>query len=213
MSEKEEVLRQISEIKNHLVDKEAFFPYNYNACHVWAVIAVVLTMSVVSIYEYSIAVGTGVSFVLISIGFMVEGSLTKRVNKSYDIDDCTKRQQFIMKNFLMISLFLIVISAILATYQLYVAILLSWLFLISLGYFAISFVLNIKVFEQMAKFNMIMALILLSVGAYFNLFVGSDSLFFTLTQAVVIFGLAVLPSVIARNKQKEEKEMEKACGV
>ena len=65
MSEKEEVLRQISEIKNHLVDKETFFPYNYNACHVWAVIAVVLTMSIVSMYEYSIAVGAGVSFVFV----------------------------------------------------------------------------------------------------------------------------------------------------
>ena len=213
MSEKDEVLRQISEIKNHLVDKEAFFPYNYNACHVWAVIAVVLTMSVSSIYEYSIAVGVGITFLLISIGFMVEGSLTKSVNKSYDIDDCTKRQQFIMKNFLMISLFLIVVSAILATYQLYSVILLSWLFLISLGYFAISFVLNIKVFEQMATFNMVASLILLSFGAYFNQFEGSDSLFFTLTQAVVIFGLAVLPSVIARRKQKEEKNLKMECCV
>jgi hypothetical protein len=210
MSEKEEVLRQISEIKSHLVDKETFFPYNYQACYVWAVIAVILTMSVVFIYEYSIAVGTGVSFILISIGFMVEGSLTKKVNKSYDIEDCTKRQQFIMKNFLMISLFLIIISAILAIHQLYAVILLSWLFLISLGYFAIGFVLNIKVFEKMAKFNMIMALVFLTFGAYFNLFVGNDSLFFTLTQAVVIFGLAVLPFFIARTKQKE---MEKVCGV
>jgi hypothetical protein len=210
MSEKEEVLRQISEIKSHLVDKEAFFPYNYRACYVWAVIAVVLTISVVSIYEYSIAVGAGLSLILIAIGFMVEGSLTKKVNERYDIEDCTKRQQFIMKNFLMISLFLIIISAILATHQLYAVILLSWLFLISLGYFAIGFVLNIKVFEKMAKFNMIMALVFLTFGAYFNLFVGSDSLFFTLTQAVVIFGLAVLPFVIARSKQKE---MEKVCGV
>jgi len=206
MSEKEEVLRQISEIKNHLVDKETFFPYNYGACHVWAIIAVVLTLSIVFIYEYSIAVGVGVSFVLIAIGFMVEGSLTKKINESYDIDDCTKRQQFIMKNFLMTSLFLIVISTILAMQQLYVVMLLVWLFLISLGYFAVSFVLNIKAFEKMAKFNMIMALIFLSMGAYFNLLVGSDSLFFTLTQAVVIFGLAIVPSFIARNKQKEEQE-------
>ena len=209
MSEKEEVLRQISEIKNHLVDKETFFPYNYGACHVWAVIAVVLTFSVVSINEYSIWFGAGVTFMLITVGFVVEGSLTKKVNERYDIDDCTKRQQFIMKNFLMISLFLIVVSSILATYQLYTVILLLWLFLISLGYFAVSFVLNIKAFEKMATFNMVMALAFLAVGVYFNLLEGSDSLFFTLTQAVVIFGLAVIPSAIARGKQKEEK----ACGV
>ena len=209
MSEKEEVLRQISEIKNHLVDKETFFPYNYDACHVWSIIAVVLTMSIASIYDYSVAVGSGVLFVLISIGFVVEGLLTKKVNERYDIDDCTKRQQFIMKNFLMTSLFLIVLSTILATYQLYTVILLSWLFLISMGYFAISFILNIKAFETMAKFNITMSLIFLTLGAYFHLFVGSESLFFTLIQAVVIFGLAVVPSAIARGIQKEAK----VCGV
>jgi len=204
MSEKEEVLRQISEIKNHLVDKETFFPYNYNACHVWAVIAVVMTLVMISAYEYSITFGAGLIFTLVTIGFVVEGSLTKKVNKSYDIDDCTKRQQFIMKNFFMISLFLIILTTIFAMHQLYGLIILIWLFLISLGYFAVGFVLNIKAFTQMAKFNIIISLVLLVVGAYFDLFVGSDSLFLTLTQAVVIFGLAVAPSWVARKQQKEE---------
>jgi len=34
MSEKEEALQQISEIKSHLIDKQSFFPYNYNACYI-----------------------------------------------------------------------------------------------------------------------------------------------------------------------------------
>ena len=212
MSEKEEVLRQISEIKNHLVDKETFFPYNYNACHIWAVIAVFLTLVMIPAYEYSTVFGAGLIFVLVAIGFVVEGSLTKKVNESYDIDDCTKRQEFIMKNFLMISLFLIVITTILAMHQFYGLIYLSWLFLISLGYFAVGFVLNIKAFTKMAKFNMIVSLLLLVIGAYFDLFVGRDSLFITLTQAVVIFGLAVAPSWVARKQQKEEL-CSGSCGV
>lgn len=204
MSEKEEVLRQISEIKNHLVDKETFFPYNYNACHAWAIIAVVMTLVMIPAYEQSTVFGAGLIFALVTIGFVVESSLTKKVNERYDIDDCTKRQQFIMKNFLMISLFLIILTTILAMHQLHALIFLSWLFLISMGYFAVGFVLNIKAFTQMAKFNMILSLVLLVVGAYFDLFVGSDSLFVTLTQAVVIFGLAVAPSWIARKQQKDE---------
>jgi hypothetical protein len=204
MSEKDEVLQQISEIKNHLVDKETFFPYNYNACHAWAVIAVVMTFVMFPSYEYSITLGTGVMFVLVAIGFMIEGVLTKKVNERYDIDDCTNRQEFIMKNFLMIALFLIVLSTVLAMSKLYVAIYLSWLFLISLGYFAVGFILNIKDFGKMAQFNMVSALVLLSVGAYFELLTTKDSLFMTLTQAVVIFGLAILPSIIARKQQKRE---------
>jgi len=213
MSEKDEVLQQISEIKSHLVDKETFFPYNYNACHVWGVIAVIMTFLMLPSYEHSIALGTGVIFVLVAIGFVIEGVLTKKINERYDIDDCTNRQEFIMKNFLMIALFLIVISTVLAMSKLYVVIYLSWLFLISLGYFSVGFVLNIKEFTKMAQFNMLMALVLLSVGAYFDLLVRKDSLFMTLTQAVVIFGLAILPSIIARKQQKEECQEKEACGV
>ena len=208
MSEKDEVLQQISEIKSHLIDKETFFPYNYNACHVWAVIAVVMTFIMIPTYEYSIVVGTGVMFSLITIGFVVEEVLTKKINQSYDIDDSTKRQEFIMKNFLMIALFLIVLTTVLAMSKLYVLIYLSWLFLISLGYFSVGFILNIKEFTKMAEFNMVMALVFLLGGAYFDLLTLKDSLFMTLTQAVVIFGLAILPSIIARKQQKRE-----ACSV
>jgi len=213
MSEKDEVLQQISEIKSHLVDKETFFPYNYNACHAWAVIAVILTFVMLPAYEYSIAMGTGVMFVSVTIGFGIEGLLTKKINESYDIDDCTKRQTFIMKNFLMITLFLIVLSTVLAMSKLYVAIYLAWLFLISVGYFAVGFVLNIKDFTKMAQLNMLLALVLLSVGAYFDLLSTKDSLFMTLTQAVVIFGLAILPSSIARKQQKLENKTEVGCSV
>ena len=208
MSEKDEVLQQISEIKSHLLDKETFFPYNYNACHVWAVIAVVMTFIMIPLYEYSITVGTVVMFALITLGFVIEGTLTKKVNKMYDIDDCTKRQEFIMKNFFMIALFAIVLSSILAMHQLYVIIYLLWLFLISLGYFSVGFILNIRDFTKIAQFNMVVALVLLVVGAYFNLLSESSMLFVTLTQAVVIFGLAVLPSIVARKQQKKE-----ACSV
>ncbi|CAA6825996.1 MAG: Unknown protein [uncultured Sulfurovum sp.] len=213
MSEKDEVLQQISEIKSHLVDKEAFFPYNYSACHVWSAIAVVLSLSMVSAYEYSILFGSVMMFVLISIGFMVEGSLTKKVNESYDIDDCTKRQRFIMMTFLMMSLFLILMSSVFASYKLYSLGLISWLFMISLGYFSIGFVLNIQRFSKMAQFNMIAALVLLAIGVYFELLLGYDSLYYTMVQATVIFGLAVVPTSIAYHQRKQENEAKVGCGV
>jgi len=212
MSEKEEVLRQISEIKSHLIDKETFFPYNYNACHVWSVIAVVLTLSMMPTYQYSIVLGGTLTSILIVFGFLVEGSLTKKENESYDIDDCTKRQQFIMQNFIMLSLFGIVLSILLAQHQLYVVIFLIWLFLIALGQFAVGFVLNVREFSSMAMFNISMALILLALGSYFNL-LEEQGLFFTLVQTVVIFGLAVLPSWVAYRQQTLVSNHQKACGV
>jgi hypothetical protein len=211
MSEKEEVLRQINEIKSHLVDKETFFPYNFNACHVWSVITVVLTLAMMPMYQYSIVLGTTLTSLLIILGFMIEGSLTKKENESYDIEDCTKRQQFIMQNFIMLSLFGIVLSAVLAHYQLYVGIFLIWLFLIALGQFSVGFVLNIREFSRMAMFNMSMALILLALGSYFNL-LEAQGLFLNVVQVVVILGLAVLPSWVAY-RQQTLGNSQKACGV
>jgi len=200
--EKEEALRQISAIKHHLVDKQTFFPYNYNAMHVWSVIAVILTFTMVPLYEKSILLGTAVVFVLVSIGFISEGVMTKKVNKSYDIEDCTIRQRFIMKNFMMIATFLIVLSASLARYKLYIPIYLSWLFLISLGYFAVGYVLNIPLLTKMAQFNIWLSIILLAIGCGIGHLVGSQSSYFKYIQVAVIFGLAVFPSIIAWKQKK-----------
>ena len=160
MSEKEELLAHISEIKTHLVDKQAFFPYNYNAIFVWGVIALFLTLFMVSMYEQSIPTGLLGTAIVMGIGFIVEGVITKRVNRSYDIEDCTLRQRFITQMFLMLSLFLIVLSATLAIYELYIPIYLTWLFLISIGFFALGFVLNIRAFMNLARFNISLSIMI-----------------------------------------------------
>ena len=203
--EKEEALRQISAIKNHLVDKQTFFPYNYHATYIWTIIAFILVSIMVPMYEKSIFQGTLVSFVLIAIGFMTEGFLTKKVNKSYDIEDCTLRQQFIMKSFLFISLFLIVTSAIFASYQLYVPMFLSWLFLVSLGYFFVGFILNIERFTQMAQFNMLAAIILLTIGFINHTMIGVSNIFLTVVQIFVVLGLSIMPAIVAWQQIKEGK--------
>ena len=204
MSPKDEALKQISEIKDHLIDKQHFYPYNYNAIFVWSAIAVILTLIMAPLYENKgILSGTAVVFILMFIGFMFELFLTKQMNKNYNIEDCTRRQRFVMKNFMMISSFLIVLSLTLASYKLYIPIYLSWLFLISLGFFAVGFALNIKRFALMAQFNIVIAILLLAVGWQQDHLVGTDSWCFTLVQGFVILGLAVLPSTIAWQQKRD----------
>lgn len=202
LEEKKEALRQISEIKHHLIDKQTFFPYNYNAMYVWSVIAIVLTFTMVSLYEEGIIFGSLVVFGLVSMGFIAEGVMTKKVNQSYDIEDCTLRQRFIMNNFIMIAVFLIVLSATLASYKLYIPIYLSWLFLVSLGYFAVGYVLNIPLLAKMAQFNIWLSIVLLAIGWNLGHLVGNESNGFKYVQAAVILGLAIFPSTIAWKQKK-----------
>ena len=203
--EKAEALRQINEIKNHLVDKQTFFPYNFRATYVWSIIAFVLTFSMIPMYEKSIVQGTLFMSTLIIVGFIIEGVLTKKVNKSYDIEDCTNRQRFIMHNFLMLSLFLIILSTVLASYKLYIPIYLSWLFLVSLGFFAVGFVLNIERFTKMSQFNMLCASILLAVAYMNDTIEGNTDTFFIVVQIFLVLGLTVMPAIVAWQQIKEEK--------
>ena len=203
--EKEEALRQITEIKNHLVDKQTFFPYNFRATYVWSVIAFVLTFSMIPMYEESILKGTLLMSAFIIVGFIIEGVLTKKVNKSYDIEDCTNRQRFIMHNFLMLSLFLIILSTVLASYQLYIPIYLSWLFLVSLGFYAVGFVLNIERFAQMAQFNMLAASLLLAIAYLNDTIKGNTDTFFIVVQIFLVLGLSIMPAIVAWQQIREEK--------
>jgi len=202
--EKAQALRQIHEIKHHLVDKQAFFPYNYRATYVWSLITILMTFTMIPLYTMSILYGTLVSFILISIGFVIEGILTKKVNQSYDIEACTLRQQFIMKSFIMIAFFMIIMTAVLASYKLYVPIFLLWFFLVSLGYFSIGFVLNIQGFRQMAQFNMLVSIFLLAIGLI-NHKIEDTHTYIWVIQIFVILGLSVMPSIIAYQQIKEGK--------
>jgi uncharacterized membrane protein (DUF485 family) len=201
--QKEEALEHLSTIRNHLVDKQIFFPYNYNATYVWSVIALILTSVMARIYEQSITAGTIVVFLLVAIGFVSEGVMIKKANKNYDIEDCTMRQQFIMKNFMMMSWYLIIMSTVLAMYDLYIPMYLMWLFLVSMGYHAVGHVLNIKRFSKMAQFNIFISIALLAVAAYTDHLVGIESKYFVLVQGAVIVGLAILPAMIAWHQKKE----------
>jgi hypothetical protein len=82
--------------------------------------------------------------------------------------------------------------------------LISWLFLISLGYFAVGFVLNIQRFSKMAEFNIFLSLLLLIIGFVNNGLAEQEGIFLYLVQGISILGLAILPSLIAWKQQKEE---------
>jgi O-antigen/teichoic acid export membrane protein len=203
MSEKDEALKHLSEIKSALIDKDSFFPYNYNALIVWGVIGMVMTIFIADIYKSSIMWGTVFSLVMMSIGFVVEGFLTKRVNENYDIEDCTKRQKFIMVMFTSITLFGIAFSAILAQSDLIIPIYLLWIFIIGFGDYAVGFVLNIKLFKFTSTLKMSVAIILLVVSYFMGNLGDLSSAFHYFVQGVTFALLGVVPILMGRKLREE----------
>ena len=204
MSEKEEVLQQISDIKSHLIDKKSFVPYNYNACYAWSGIALALSLLMPYAYAQGVLVGTIIVFVLIAIGFTIEGIMTKKVNQSYEIDEYTKRQAFIVQSLMMIAFFLITLSAVFASYQLFTPLYLSWLAMISLGYYIIGYTTNVKKFQHLGKFNFYLSVALLLIAFFTHNLEGDESLFFRITQSATILGLTILPALITRQIKRQE---------
>lgn len=198
MSEKEEALAHLSEIKSALVDKDSFFPYNYNALVVWGVIGMIMTLVMPGLLKSSVLQGTIFSIILMGIGFVVEGFLTKRVNQDYDIENCTKKQHFIATTYTIMTFFAIVLSALLAKYDLLIPVFAIWLFVCGVGDFAVGFVLNIKLFTYTSYIMIGMALLIL-VLSYFMGDLGSlESPFFYFSQGMTFAVLGVIPIMIGR---------------
>ena len=73
-----------------------------------------------------------------------------------------------------------------------------------MGYFAVGFVLNIKKFSHVARFNILSSTLLLAIG-YFNHTLDGKSSYLIVVQIFVVLGLAVMPSVVAWQQIKEGK--------
>ena len=202
MSEKEEALEHLSAIKSALVDKDSFFPYNYNALIVWGVIGMIMTLFIGGIYKESVLYGTVFSIILMSVGFVIEGFLTKKINADYDIDDCTKRQKFIAILLTGLTFFSIAMSALLAKYDLIVPIYILWIFLMGVGHYSIGFVLNIKLFTLSSYMKMVVS-ILLIIAVYFMDDLGDvNTTFFYFVQGISFAFLGVVPIMIGRKLKK-----------
>jgi O-antigen/teichoic acid export membrane protein len=203
MSEKDEALKHLSEIKSALIDKDSFFPYNYNALIIWGVIGMIMTLFIITFYKSSVIWGSIFSLIMISIGFIIEAFLTKRVNENYDIKDCTKRQKFITEMFTFLSIFAIAFSAILAQNSLFIPIYLLWIFVIGIGDYIVGFILNIKLFK-FASILKISVSILVLIGSFFIGDLGNlNSAFYYFVQGVTFALLGVMPILVGR-KLKEE---------
>ncbi len=203
MSEKDEALQHLSAIKSALVDKDTFFPYNYNAFIVWGVIGMIMTLFMGMILKNSILAGALFSLVMMSIGFVVEGKLTKMTNSDYDIESCTKKQRFIAGMFTFLTLFATLFCALLAKYDLIIPAYIVWIFVIGIGDFAVGFVLNQSIFTKTAFLD-IFAAMALSVGAFFMNDLGNiDSPFFYFIQAVTFFLLGIMPILVALKMKRK----------
>ena len=203
MSEKEEALQHLSDIKSVLVDKDSFFPYNYNALIVWGVIAMIMSLFMGAIFKTSLVYGTLFSFAVIAAGFIIEKFLVKKVNDTYDLEDCTKKQKFIFIMFCMLTFFAIVLSVLLAKYNLIIPAYTVWIFLIGVGDFALGFILNIKIFTLVSYIKIGVAILIVVATLFIDDLGSLDSMFFFFVQGVTFTLLGVLPILIARKLKKE----------
>ncbi len=197
MSEKEEALQHLHAIKSALIDKDSFFPYNYNALIVWGVIASVMTFVMPPLMKASVVQGTLFSVLLMGIGFVIEAFLTKKVNDDYDIESCTKKQRFISVTFAILTLFAVTMSALLAKYDLIIPLFMLWMFLCGFGHFVVGYVLNIRLFSLTGYLSIFSAIVLLSFAFFVEDLGSLSSGFYYLCQGASFAILGVVPVLMA----------------
>jgi uncharacterized membrane protein (DUF485 family) len=198
MANKEEVLAHLHEIKSALIDKDTFFPYNYNALIIWGVIGMVMTLGFPYMIGVSMKQGTIFAVVVMLTGFIIESFLTKRVNENFDLESCTKKQRFIATLYAVSVTFAIVLSALFAKYHIMVPIFMIWIFMCGLADFVVGFVLNIKLFTKAGYIHITTALVLLVVSLFVEDITSMQTPFFYLAQGVTFVLLGVVPMLMGR---------------
>ena len=201
---KKEALAHLDAIKSVLIDKDAFFPYNYNALIVWGVIATIMTFVMPSLMKTSVLQGTLFSIFMMGMGFTIEAFLTKRVNEDYDIESCTRKQKFIVSTFTIQTIFAVVMSALLAKYDLIIPLFMLWMFLCGVGDFVVGYVLNIRLFTFAGYLSTGTAILLLMITLFIKDLGSLDSDFFYFVQGVTVALLGVGPVLIAFKLKKEQ---------
>jgi hypothetical protein len=204
MSEKNEALQYVKDIKSALLDKDSFFPYNYNALIVWGIIGSIMTFVMPGLIKSSILYGTIFSVVMMSIGFMTEGMLIKKVNADYDIESCTKKQKFISKMYFFLTLFAVTLSALFAKYDLIIPLFALWLFLCGFGDYAVGYILNIRIFSIVSNMSMGTSVLLVVAMLFSADLSNMTSLLFYISEFASFLLLGIAPVVIAM-KLKGEK--------
>ena len=204
MSEKDEALQHLHDIKSTL-DDHKFFPYNYNALIVWGVISIVLSLFLLEFLKNDLLYGSLFLTILIAVGFFIEGFLIKKENHNYDIADCTKRQKFIFHSYLLTSLFGIAMSVLLAKYQLLIPIYMLWIFICGFGNFVVGYTINRKPFMTTGYISIAMAVVLLIASAFVFDLSSLDSVFGRVVQVVAIISLGMIPIYHAFIIKKEMK--------
>ncbi len=203
MSEKDEALQHLEGIKSVLDDKK-FFPYNYNALISWGVISIILSLFLPFLLKSSLVYGSFFLILLVGAGFFVEGFLIKKENISYDIDDCTRRQKFIFRIYLVTSLFGIAMSILLAKHQLLIPVFMLWIFICGLGNVVVGHTINKRLFLTAGYFSISLAILLIFISVFISDLGSVASWFFRASQLATIISIGVVPIYLASVIKKEE---------
>ncbi len=205
MPEEEKLVQHLHEIKQILVEKEAFFPYNYTALIVWGLLGAVMTLVMPKLLAHSVLYGTLFSICMMGMGFWIESRLTRRVNADYEIENSTAKQRFVFMSFLFLLGFAVLVSAFLAEYRLIVPVFTVWLFACGFGHFVVGYVLNMSLFTVVSYLKMGAGALLLTAALFVEHLDATNTPFFYFVQGVTLLLLGVVPVWMGWKLKKEAR--------
>ncbi|MCH9812518.1 MAG: hypothetical protein K0U47_01080 [Epsilonproteobacteria bacterium] len=147
MDQKEEAIKQINTIKESLVDSQKFVPYAPNALIMWGIVTGILFLFTQEVIErFGIVSGGLFLAIFISVSAYMESKMIRKINKKYEVEALTRKQKFIESIYIFISIFAILMTAILFKAGAINLIYVVWIFLIGLTSYIAGHILNQKSF-------------------------------------------------------------------
>jgi len=157
-SKKEDVLKQLNEIKGALVDNSKFVPYNGNMLIIWGVIGGLMLYFAPVFFRSSII--SGVIFLAggFFVGFMLELNFTQKENKKYQLEQFTVIQKSIEYSYAAMMLFALLLTTILLQVNIKSLIYPIWIFAIGFAGLVTGFLVNNKAFKIVSVITLLISL-------------------------------------------------------
>lgn len=176
MSDKEEALEHIKEIKSVLADSSKFVPYDGNIFFSWAFVGGIMLYFGPQMFDLSTL--TGVIFLTLGfgIGFSIEGFLVKKVNKLHDIEIYTPIQKNIEYAYSIMAIFAIILTAIFFSAGVKGLIYPTWIFAIGFPGFLGGLAVKCKTFSLVSLLTITVSLLMFIHLAFYIDMINSNSL-------------------------------------
>jgi hypothetical protein len=177
MESKEDILKQVGQIKGALMEQNKFVPYDGNMLIIWGIIGGIMLYGAPIFFEQSLFGGIGFLVGGFAVGFVLEMVLTKKQNDKYALNQFTSIQKNIEYTYAISMAIALVMTIIAIKLEVLGVIYPLWMFHIGFAGFVTGVLANNKQYKIISLLTMLPPMVILGYFAFDIQYIHSTAIY------------------------------------